>query len=65
VVETLGAFIGLQLVDALSHGERLDPDAVIRVGFAVLLGAFFIVLLPETRSRELETISPEEGDQTG
>ena len=65
VMETLGAFIGLQLVDALTHGERFDPDAVIRVGFVVLLGAFFIVLLPETRSRELETISPEEDDQTG
>ncbi len=59
LVETLGAFGGLQLVFRLTHGASFDPSAVILVGFAILLGAFFIVLLPETRQRELEAISEE------
>ncbi len=59
LVETLGAFIGLQLVYQLTRGEVFDARAVIWVGFATLIGAFFIVLLPETRGRELEAISQE------
>ncbi len=43
----------------LTHTTSLDPMPVIMVGFAILLGAFFIVLVPETRQRELEAISSE------
>jgi len=60
LVETVGAFGGLQLVYRLTRGEIFDPLAIILVGFAVLVGAFFIGLVPETRRRELEAISPEE-----
>ncbi len=57
LVETVGAFAGLQLVFRLTRTTSFDPIPVIIVGFAILLGAFFIVLVPETRQRELETIS--------
>ena len=57
LVETVGAFAGLQLVFRLTHSASFDPMPVIIVGFAILLGAFFIVLVPETRQRELEAIS--------
>jgi MFS family permease len=60
LMETLGAFVGLQLVYRLTRGEIFDPAAVIQVAFATLVGAFFIVLLPETRRQELEAISPDE-----
>ncbi len=59
LVETVGAFVGLQLVFRLTHTTSFDPTPVIMVGFMILLGAFFIVLVPETRRRELEAISSE------
>jgi MFS family permease len=60
LLETLGAFVGLQRVYRLTRGEIFDPAAVIQVAFATLVGAFFILLLPETRRQELEAISPDE-----
>ncbi len=59
LVETVGAFAGLQLVFRLTRTTSFDPIPVIIVGFVILLGAFFIVLVPETRQRELEAISSE------
>ncbi|TDJ07452.1 MAG: MFS transporter [Deltaproteobacteria bacterium] len=59
LVETIGAFAGLQLVFRMTRTTSFDPMPVIIVGFAILLGAFFIVLVPETRRRELEAISSE------
>ncbi len=59
LVETIGAFGGLQLVFRLTRTTSFDPMPVIIVGFATLIGAFFMVLVPETHQRELEAISSE------
>ena len=57
VVDTLGAALGLFLLGGLSQGPGDFIELTPMLSFAALAGASILVFFPETRQRELETIS--------
>jgi MFS family permease len=60
LVETVGAALGLALVGLGTAVPGRIAVMTSLIAFVVVVGGFFLMLLPETGSRELEAISGEE-----